>query len=99
MWQCYIEYLDELVLDGLFTCVLQSLHYLLGNTEKERTDAPPLLEVKLELQAPDMVFMPSLEQVSRLSVVNYAATIILWVPQACIVHAVVYRGLGSFIET
>ena len=33
------------------------------NTDKENQVIPPLLECKLELQAPDMIFDPSLEQV------------------------------------
>ena len=61
-WRSYIEHLDVIVLDGLFNCVQCSLQYLLDNTDKERPEAPPLLESKLELQAPEMVFLPSLDQ-------------------------------------
>ena len=62
MWKSYIEYLDEAVLDGFYNTVHCSLTYFLSNTEKD-PDTPPLLECKLELQAPDTVFVPSLEQV------------------------------------
>ncbi len=62
IWRRYLEYLDEIVLDGLFTCIQCSLQYLLDNTSSGRTDMPPLLEAKLELQAPEMVFQPSLDQ-------------------------------------
>ncbi len=62
MWQKYLEYLDRIVLDGLFAAVQCSLKYVLSNTEKDKTDMLPLLEAKLELQAPEMIFDPSLEQ-------------------------------------
>ena len=72
MWKHYIEYLDETVLDGFFNCIHCSLQYLMENTDKENHEFPPLLECKLELQAPDMTFDPSIEQVSC------AIDIILW---------------------
>lgn len=68
MWKHYIEYLDEIVMDGFFNCIFCSLQYLMENTDKEHQDIPPLLECKLELQAPDMIFDPSIEQVSCLHV-------------------------------
>ena len=64
MWKHYIEYLDETVLDGFFNCIFCSLQYLMENTDKENQDIPALLECKLELQAPEMIFDPSIEQVS-----------------------------------
>ena len=50
------------MVDGLYNSIHCSLQYLLDHTDKERPDARPLLECKFELQAPDMVFSPSLEQ-------------------------------------
>jgi len=50
------------VLEGFFDAIQCSLSYVLTNTDKEQGN-PPLLECKLELQSPDMVFNPSLEQV------------------------------------
>lgn len=61
-WQRYIEYIDDIVLDGLFNCVHCSLSYFMDNTTKDKEGMPPLLEAKLELQSPEMVFNPSLEQ-------------------------------------
>ena len=49
-WQRYLDYLDDIIVDGLFNCIHCSLHYLLVNTDKEGGLVPPLLEVKLELQ-------------------------------------------------
>ncbi len=63
-WGNYIQYLDGIVLDGFFNCLFCSLQFLLFNTDKEKQDLPgPLLEAKLELQAPDMFLTPTLEQV------------------------------------
>ena len=50
------------MLEGFFDAIQCSLSYILTNTDKEQSN-PPLLECKLELQSPDMVFNPSLEQV------------------------------------
>ena len=50
------------MLDGFFNCIQCSLQYLLDNTSSEKTDMPPLFEAKLELQAPEMVFQPPLDQ-------------------------------------
>lgn len=61
IWALYIKYLDDIVLDGLFRCVEFSLQYFLDNTDCER-DLPPLLLAKMELQAPNVVFNPSLYQ-------------------------------------
>ena len=59
-WKAYVEYLDEMVVEGFFHCIGCSLNYLLDNTDlKNRVS--PLFEARLELQAPDMVFVPSLD--------------------------------------
>lgn len=51
MWQHYLDYLDDVVVDGLFNCIHCSLNYIMENTDKEATiNVTPLLEVKLELQ-------------------------------------------------
>ena len=62
IWHRYIEYVDDIVLDGLFNCSQCSLQYFLDNTSKDKVGMPPLLESKLELQAPDMVYNPSLDE-------------------------------------
>ena len=48
-WRNYIDYLDDVVLDGLFECVQCSLLYLKENTDKDK-EMPPLMFAKLELQ-------------------------------------------------
>lgn len=52
-WKNYVEYLDDVVLDGLFECVYCSLSYFLENTDKERmaeAGLHPFMESKFELQ-------------------------------------------------
>ena len=53
-WRNYVDYLDDVVLDGLFECVQCSLLYLKENTDKER-EMPPLMMAKLELQVSRIV--------------------------------------------
>ncbi len=48
-WRRYVDYLDDLVLDGFFDCVECSLKYLLENMDKKKSTAP-LMEAKFELQ-------------------------------------------------
>ena len=62
MWHSYIEYLDDIVLDGFFNYAHCSLQYFLENTDKDKTGMPPLLEARLELQIPEIVFSPSIDQ-------------------------------------
>lgn len=59
IWRAYVDYLDEMVLDGFFNCIHCSLSFLLENTDP-KNNSSPLFEAKLELQQPDMVFIPSL---------------------------------------
>ena len=51
-WKNYVNYLDDLVVDGLYECVSCSLKYFLENMDKEKSseEAPPLMEAKFELQ-------------------------------------------------
>ena len=48
-WKNYINYLDDVILDGLFECVQCSLLYFKANTDKEK-QMPSLMTAKLELQ-------------------------------------------------
>lgn len=55
-----MDYLDDMVLDGFFNCIHCSLNYLLENTDPKH-NTTGLFEAKLELQQPEMVFIPSLD--------------------------------------
>ncbi|XP_010071976.1 PREDICTED: dynein heavy chain 9, axonemal-like, partial [Pterocles gutturalis] len=60
IWKAYVDYVDEIVLDGFFTAIECSLKYLLENTDPE-AGLPPLFEVQLDLVIPDLIFHPSLD--------------------------------------
>ncbi|XP_026855443.2 LOW QUALITY PROTEIN: dynein heavy chain 9, axonemal [Electrophorus electricus] len=59
-WRSYVEYIDEMVIDGFFNSIDSSLKFFLDNTE-EKPGVAPLFEAQLDLQVPDMVFYPPLE--------------------------------------
>jgi dynein heavy chain len=52
-----------MIVDGFFNAIHASLNYILENTDT-KTNVLAIFEAKLELQAPDMVFIPSLDYVS-----------------------------------
>ncbi|XP_006863495.1 PREDICTED: dynein heavy chain 9, axonemal [Chrysochloris asiatica] len=60
IWKIYVNYIDDLLLDGFFLAIECSLKYLLENTES-KAGTPPMFEVQLSLAIPDLVFHPSLE--------------------------------------
>jgi len=49
MWIAYVDYVDEMVVDGFFTAIQCSLKFLLDNTSP-RPEPAPLFEAVLELQ-------------------------------------------------
>lgn len=51
-WKAYVDYVDEMVVDGFFNTIHCSLKFLLENTEL-KGEVDPLFEALLELQAPD----------------------------------------------
>ncbi|NXB03113.1 DYH9 protein, partial [Cnemophilus loriae] len=59
-WKAYLDYVDEIVLDGFFTATERSLQYLLENTDP-KAGLAPLFEVQLDLVIPDLVFHPPLD--------------------------------------
>ncbi|XP_026133128.1 dynein axonemal heavy chain 9 [Carassius auratus] len=59
-WKVYVDYIDEMVIDGFFNAVESSLKFFLENTDP-KAGLAPLFEVQLSLQVPEIVFNPSLE--------------------------------------
>ena len=59
IWKAYVDYVDDMVVDGFFSLIHCSLKFMLDNTES--TEMDPLFEAQLELIAPDMIFNPSLD--------------------------------------
>eukprot|EP00058_Branchiostoma_floridae_P010281 XP_002595769.1 hypothetical protein BRAFLDRAFT_200305 [Branchiostoma floridae] len=60
IWKSYVDYVDDMVVDGFFNAIHCSVNYLLDNTDVKVSPAP-LFEARMELIAPDMVFQPSLD--------------------------------------
>uniref|UniRef100_A0A8C6JKW0 Dynein axonemal heavy chain 17 n=1 Tax=Melopsittacus undulatus TaxID=13146 RepID=A0A8C6JKW0_MELUD len=60
IWKAYVDYVDEIVLDGFFTAIECSLKYLLENTDP-KAGLAPLFEVQLDLVIPDLIFHPSMD--------------------------------------
>lgn len=58
-WQNYINFIDDIILNGLRVTICVSLNYLAENMEPANNYAP-LLESRLELLDPDLLFTPSL---------------------------------------
>ncbi|MEE6512880.1 hypothetical protein FKM82_020191 [Ascaphus truei] len=58
-WIAYVKYVDDMVLDGFFKVIDNSLQFLLRNMSPE-TNTVPLFEVHLELQDTESVFRPHL---------------------------------------
>uniref|UniRef100_H2YYB5 AAA+ ATPase domain-containing protein n=1 Tax=Ciona savignyi TaxID=51511 RepID=H2YYB5_CIOSA len=60
VWKAYVNYVDDMVVDGCFNAIECSMKFLLHQTD-HRQGLPPLFQAQLELHAPDMVFKPSLD--------------------------------------
>lgn len=60
-WQSYLEYVDEMVVEGLFSYISHSLQFFADNMESWPNQTP-LFEAQLTLSSSGMVFLPSLEQ-------------------------------------
>ncbi|NXB68815.1 DYH9 protein, partial [Struthidea cinerea] len=59
-WKAYLDYVDEIVLEGFFTAIECSLRNLLENTDP-KAGLAPLFEVQLDLVIPDLVFHPPVD--------------------------------------
>ncbi|XP_073516352.1 dynein axonemal heavy chain 9 isoform X1 [Phyllobates terribilis] len=60
VWAAYVDYIDDMLLDGFFTAIECSLKFILDNMDT-KAGLSPLFEVQLDLVVPDMVFRPSLD--------------------------------------
>ncbi|KAJ7345633.1 hypothetical protein JRQ81_001583, partial [Phrynocephalus forsythii] len=60
-WKAYTEYIDHMVLDGLFKAIKGSLQHLTENTEATSKSSPSF-EVQLILNGDGMTFKPSLDR-------------------------------------
>ncbi|KAM3873375.1 dynein axonemal heavy chain 11 [Diretmus argenteus] len=60
-WQSYLEYVDEMVVEGFFSSIRHSLEFFVENMESGPCQAP-LFEAHLLLNGSVMTFLPSLER-------------------------------------
>ncbi|XP_016013564.2 dynein heavy chain 9, axonemal isoform X3 [Rousettus aegyptiacus] len=60
IWKTYVNYIDDMMLDGFFLAIECSLKYLLENTEC-KAGLTPIFEAQMSLEIPEIVFSPSLE--------------------------------------
>jgi len=49
VWMAYVDYVDEIIVDGFFNTIMCSLKFMIENTDAKRT-TEPLYEAILELQ-------------------------------------------------
>ncbi|KAM4663589.1 dynein axonemal heavy chain 17 [Discoglossus pictus] len=59
-WEAYVNYVDDMVVEGFFKIVNTTMNFLLSNMSPE-VNAAPLFEVHLELHGMEMAFRPHLQ--------------------------------------
>uniref|UniRef100_A0A8C5KUF0 Dynein axonemal heavy chain 11 n=1 Tax=Jaculus jaculus TaxID=51337 RepID=A0A8C5KUF0_JACJA len=60
-WKIYVEFLDDIVVEGFFQAILHDLDFFLMNTEKQ-SKAAPFFQAQMILVPPEIVFKPPLER-------------------------------------
>ncbi|XP_048655651.1 dynein axonemal heavy chain 11 isoform X1 [Marmota marmota marmota] len=60
-WKIYVEFIDDMVVEGFFQAIMCDLDFFLTNTEKQPKPAP-FFQVQMILTPPEIVFKPSLER-------------------------------------
>nr|XP_036878224.1 dynein heavy chain 11, axonemal [Manis javanica] len=60
-WKIYVEFIDDIVVEGFFQAIMHDLDFFLMNTEKQLKSAP-FFQVQMILMPPEIVFKPSLER-------------------------------------
>ncbi|KAM4689042.1 dynein axonemal heavy chain 11 [Discoglossus pictus] len=60
-WKMYVEYVDDIVTDGLYNTILHSLDFFVENTDETLKPAA-LFEAQMILNATEIVFKPSLQK-------------------------------------
>ncbi|XP_062848433.1 dynein axonemal heavy chain 11 [Trichomycterus rosablanca] len=58
-WKKYVEYVDEMVVEGLFNAVSRSLEFFVNDTDGSLKQAP-LFEAHMVLSGSEIIFRPSL---------------------------------------
>ncbi|PNW78281.1 hypothetical protein CHLRE_09g403800v5 [Chlamydomonas reinhardtii] len=62
-WRAYVDYFSNIVIDGFSAAIISTVRYLLSQIDPDilaKTESSPLLEIQVELVAPDIVWKPDL---------------------------------------
>ncbi|XP_035866411.1 dynein heavy chain 11, axonemal isoform X1 [Phyllostomus discolor] len=60
-WKIYVEFIDDLVVEGFFQAIMHDLDFFLKNTEKQLKPAP-FFQAQMILMPPEILFKPPLER-------------------------------------
>ncbi|KAK1334847.1 hypothetical protein QTO34_004418 [Cnephaeus nilssonii] len=60
-WKIYVEFIDDIVVEGFFQAIMHDLDFFLMNTEKQLKPAP-FFQAQMILMPPEILFKPSLER-------------------------------------
>ncbi|XP_052595155.1 dynein axonemal heavy chain 11 isoform X2 [Peromyscus californicus insignis] len=60
-WKIYVEFIDDIVVEGFFQAILHDLDFFLMNTERQLKPAP-FFQAQMFLMPPEIVFKPPLER-------------------------------------
>ncbi|XP_051008480.1 dynein axonemal heavy chain 11 [Acomys russatus] len=60
-WKIYVEFIDDIVVEGFFQAILHDLDFFLMNTERQLKPAP-FFQAQMILMPPEIVFKPALER-------------------------------------
>ncbi|XP_032944295.1 dynein axonemal heavy chain 11 isoform X2 [Rhinolophus ferrumequinum] len=60
-WKIYVEFIDDIVVEGFFQAIMHDLDFFLMNTEK-RLKPTPFFQAQMILMPPEILFKPSLER-------------------------------------
>ncbi|KAH0627401.1 hypothetical protein JD844_003041 [Phrynosoma platyrhinos] len=60
-WKIYLEFIDDIIIDGFFNAIMYNLNFFLENTEEILKPAP-LFQVQMILSTLEIEFKPSLDK-------------------------------------
>ena len=67
-WKAYVDFVNNIVVDGLAKVVIASLNFVVEQTDPEilkKKDRVPMLEIELDLKASRVVFSPDIDRTEK----------------------------------
>ena len=106
IWKAYVEFINDIVIDGLARTVANSLKYLneqLDPAEIAKNETVPLIEILLELDPPEVQYVPQLTDGGAAAggTLSLKATVDKWVAgffHACKLVKRLDRSDGDFLK-